>query len=107
MSKHTPGPWKHDTLTEIGGQKATCIYADTPDSPGGKTIIIRTGRVRGKSEVEAANIKLATAAPELLEALRETLSWMEDCLMDRQQRGLPSREAYETVRSAIAKATAD
>ena len=44
---------------------------------------------------------------ELLEALRETLSWMEDCLMDRQQRGLPSREAYETVRSAIAKATAD
>ena len=67
MSKHTPGPWKHDTLTEIGGQKTTCIYADTPDSPGGKTIIIRTGRVRG-GETEAANIRLATAAPELLHA---------------------------------------
>ena len=107
MSKHTPGPWKHDTLTEIGGQKTTCIYADTPDSPGGKTIIIRTGRVRGKSEVEAANIKLATAAPELLEALRETLAWMEDCLMDRGHPELPSRRAYNVVRNAVAKATGE
>lgn len=105
MSKHTPGPWKFDTLTEIGGRRVTCIYADTPDSPGGKTVVIRTGTVRG--DAESANVKLATAAPELLDALRSTLAWMEDCLMDRQQRGLPSREAYETVRAAIVKATAE
>lgn len=105
MSKHTPKPWKLGTLTEIGGRRTTCIYADTPDSPGGKTIVIRTGTVRG--EVESANVKLATAAPELLEALRETLAWMEDCLMDRGHPDLPSRRAYDTVINAIAKATGE
>ena len=105
MTKHTPGPWKFDTLAETGGRRTTCIYADAPDSSGGKTVVIRTGTVRG--EEESANVKLATAAPELLEALRETLAWMEDCLMDRGHPELPSRRAYETARAAIAKATAE
>ena len=118
MSKHTPGPWKHDTLTEIGGQKTTCIYADTPDSPGGKTIIIRTGRVRG-GETEAANIRLATAAPELLEALRETLEFAIEAnnrlpspeSKEEMESGFGCNswtvEAFKRARVAIAKATAE
>ena len=44
---------------------------------------------------------------ELLEALRETLAWMEDCLMDRGHPELPSRRAYDIVRNAVAKATGE
>ena len=105
MSKHIRGPWKLGTLTEFGVRRYTCIYADTPESPGGKTIVIRTGIVRG--EAEAASVKLATAAPELLEALESVKTYLEDCLCDRQQIGLPSRTAYDRVCAAIAKATAE
>ena len=98
-AKHTPGPWSELTGT-ITGPDGDEI-AEVVGGDGGRYL-------DDDANAEcAANARLIAASPEMLEALRDTLAWMEDCLMDRQQRGLPSREAYETVRTAIAKATAD
>lgn len=117
MPKHTPGPWKFDTLTEIGGRRTTCIYADTPETPSGKTIVIRTGTVRG--ETESANVKLATAAPELLEALRETLEFAIEAnnrlpppeSKEEMESGFGCNswtvDVFKRARKAIAKATAE
>lgn len=88
MSKHTPLTFENSGLVD-------CVFRGRE----------RVAEMIGPDGESLG--KLFAAAPEMLEALRDTLSWMEDCLMDRQQRGLPSREAYETVRTAIAKATAE
>lgn len=105
MPKHTPGPWRFGTLREIGGRAITCIYADTPDSPGGKTIVIRTGT---EKQVNRANINLATAAPELLEALVAVTEAYERLLSDKGYDAdtIASGKAGK-ARAAIAKATAE
>jgi hypothetical protein len=75
MLKHTPGPWKFETvLTSVGHchkigpfpwkhdkQNHACIYVNYPNHDG-----------RGLFEDElAANARLIAAAPDLLEALKD------------------------------------
>lgn len=109
MAKHIRGPWKFGTLTEFGVRRYTCVYADTPESPGGKTIVIRTGTVRG--EAEAASVKLATAAPELLEALVDILGWFNTTeirhAMTKKGEMSECNRIINLARAAIAKATAE
>ena len=96
-TKHTKDPWYYRE-----GQVASEF------SVHGCTIatVTRTSKHIGDEEADA-NGKLMAAAPELLTALQSTLSWMEDCLMDKSAAGTPSRRAYDTVRHAIAKATGE
>lgn len=93
--KHTPVPWCYR-----GGHVASETAAH------GCTIatVTRTSKHIGDDEADA-NGRLMAAAPEMLKSLESTLSWMEDCLMDKSAAGTPSRRAYDTVRAAIAKAT--
>lgn len=59
---------------------------------------------RESRELREAHNATVNMAAELLHELLATKSWMEDCMLERQQRGLPSRERYEAVAAIIAKA---
>ena len=67
QTKHTPGPWKTDSIyvvAEVSGGR-----------PGGE-VIIRCGRTvpgAGNKQEDEANAALTAAAPDLLEALREII----------------------------------
>ena len=63
MSKHTPGPWEVDHEGYVVGST-------------GK-VVCRTLRNVFRDEVDDANFCLIAAAPELLEALKETLEVLE------------------------------
>ncbi|MFU5563164.1 hypothetical protein ACM7V5_19615 [Pseudomonas aeruginosa] len=87
MRKHTPGPW------HVGGPNKCTIY----DKHGQRLANSFEGVMatqRTDSECEA-NARLIVAAPELLEALV--------ALVECEQ---TTPELWETVRAAIAKATA-
>jgi hypothetical protein len=62
MSKHTPGPWQFGTSSEGSFYKKNIAGAD------GYHVALTSSR--DDSEVDA-NARLISAAPELLEALRE------------------------------------
>lgn len=106
MSKHTPGPWRHGSQT---GANANTIYAvngkGPHDEPGicsvyGIPLYRRTDeQMRDIYDEGIANAKLIAAAPELLEALERTLSWLSS------YPGEGALGAYDQARSAIAKAT--
>lgn len=49
-------------------------------------------------------VKCMEDREQLIQALRSVKLWMEDCLMDIGVDGLPSKEAYKTVREAIQRA---
>lgn len=57
----------------------------------------------------AENIKikdanLIAAAPDMYAALKHVKKWMQHCLINAQQKGIPSRNAYDMVADAINKA---
>ena len=86
MSKRTPGPWK----IEAGGN--TTIYGK--DDIG----VIGGGAFARRTHPEAwANLRLAAAAPELLDALAQLVGCIDHGSHD------PS-SALEAARAAIAKA---
>ena len=85
MSKHTPGPWKWWTTHE-GAHRIN------PHKGG---LVIASCDTRNPfSEEQEANARLIAAAPDLLEALKETLA----------DGGL-SGATRDLVREAIAKAS--
>lgn len=96
-TKHTPGPWidwndEEDNwlLVQEDTQQVIALFPKGDDE--------------STKDQSLANCQLCAAAPELLAALKATQSWMEDCLCDRQHKGLPARTAYDAVCAAIAKA---
>lgn len=101
-AKHTPGPW------EAVGMAVHQV------SPGGREIIFGAHNTRGGDEDERrGNARLIAAAPELLDALRETLRALESHLDEScRDHGLGHRDMlcscnqHEVVRAraAIAKA---
>lgn len=100
---HTPGPWKHH---------GDAVWSEHESVSGKVTKGERTNhvcavssRLRMPERERLANARLIVSAPDLLAALQATKSWMEDCMFDMQQVGLPSRTAYVAVCEAIAKAT--
>jgi hypothetical protein len=68
-SKHTPGPWEVSPFTRKG--EPTRIDAEVE----GETVTIAVLGKRG--DETAANAELIAAAPELLQACRDTLTHME------------------------------
>lgn len=105
---HTPKPWKFSKML-LGSSKdrrsGFVVNRDHEPDEGFATRIcdMRCTPEKPFTECEA-NARLIAAAPDLLEALQAISKWMSDAMLDIQQRGLPSREAYEIARAAIAKA---
>jgi hypothetical protein len=104
---HTPGPWVAQ-VDPLGGSKRygprMAMVATTAGD--GSVCIDCTGSGKDFSE-SAANARLISAAPELLEALRECSIRLDACRMviaDPDAREMV-RESVSTARAAIAKAT--
>lgn len=116
MSKHTPGPWKADQgirsqaklvyINILHGKdrvSSASVYGHKTDgSPAGKEYVDRYGDKRQKPVISAeecrANARLIAAAPDLLEALEKTLTWLTS------YPGNGAITAYDQARAAIAKA---
>ena len=109
--KHTPGPWEVvngcDVFSGLGATNRNGVACDSDDGwhiadcANGKTFI--DGELVGDLEYseQAANAKLISAAPDLLEALQAALEWI-----DNAAHGVESYEdeVMESGRAAIAKA---
>ena len=88
--KHTPGPWVVDPAVRQG----FTVYAPK------EGFIVGTQDEEGRyGAIESeANARLIAAAPELLEALKSVIAWLD----------APDESAFsdsELARAAIAKAT--
>lgn len=99
MIKHTPGPWT-DSLGMAGRPVVSAVN---------QSLDIAVMSLRGKTEEEVySNARLIAAAPELLEALEESLAAMErmDALLLKLTESPKECEKGEIVRarSVIAKA---
>jgi len=96
MNKHTPGPW----IMEWEGNGYICpqgredSIACTANRP-----LDEDGESPWTQEEEEANARLIAAAPELLEALREVVKFIDTTTH------VGSQEALDAARAAIAKAT--
>ena len=99
MSKHTPGPWKveGDSVYYIDGIEADAI-----------NLICRCGDP--SNERFAADAHLIVAAPDLLEACKGALKWLEGIKLqgsearDYMSDGQPSDFGLNKLRAAIRKA---
>lgn len=95
MSKHTPGPWNVDFIDGVdgvfaAGDKRICQVNEVD-------IVGWNVRFRDESE---ANGRLIAAAPDLLEALQQAVTSMQDS-------GYPNDSlVIRAARQAITKATA-
>lgn len=89
MTKHTPGPWQYQFE---GGTTAFIV-----ESNGTTVAAIRVTENSTAHSRFAHNVRLMSAAPDLLDALCMVLD-DPDALDDRPR-------TYECVREAIAKAT--
>ena len=94
QGKHTPGPWEWvKDKSDWGG---TWIFSgDTP-------VLDYAGCGSHDTEISDANAHLISAAPDMLEALREVVSEY-----DNPDNGRYLRWAVDDARAAIAKATGD
>ena len=74
--KHTPGPWKFKPINYCG---TTPVYCGDilEKSIGGTGMII--AQCNGDTETANANARLIAAAPELLEACKEMLKYIDVC----------------------------
>jgi hypothetical protein len=102
-SKHTPGPWDWEALGQNGHNGLFNLYI--VDSTRRKI-----GTMYGKGDEREANARLIATAPDMLAALRANLAFAEHELELREPSADPdyikyAKEAVETARAAIAKAT--
>jgi hypothetical protein len=95
VSAHTPGPW-----TVGRGADGLPIVHTPPDtfSPSGQGVAHICKRTMCQDH--DANARLIAAAPELLAALKDTLSSLEACVKRRE----PDWNWYATPESVIGKA---
>jgi hypothetical protein len=89
--KHTPGPWVIQT------DNRGFYWIDKLTNDGGFSICNL-----GNVEEAKANAALIAAAPELLEACRDTLTRLEWWEEDRENRCIDN--AFAVLKCAIAKA---
>lgn len=108
MTKHTPGPWKFAPMFRDDPSGRQLVREDGTGFAIAETFL--PANSRAKHIDPKANAQLIAAAPELLEALRETLRELVT------PKGLPdagkgrTREqqaALTTAYAAIAKATGE
>ena len=68
MSKHTPGPWAATKFNPVTGEIDDCyLYVE----PG---IAVIERKVKGRDQHDTGNARLISAAPDLLEALEDSLT---------------------------------
>jgi hypothetical protein len=97
MTQHTPGPWMF--CTDSGGLVVETAY------PGSKQFLIAQVKTRypAGDGLHHANARLIAAAPDLLEALKEARSSLED--VDWDEFSTPAVEKLmRQCDAAIAKA---
>jgi len=102
MTKHSPGPW---TLTsQVAGDEDISIYGVTPVHKNPRWIarVYGQGRLARKDPETAANAALLLAAPDMLAAIEDVLSWHD--FSDDMHKPIEVRAAYMRARAAIAKA---
>lgn len=87
MTQYTPGPWS------IGGPYA---YKTTLLNARGESIANGGNNRAVSGEVLEASLRLASAAPDLLEALQAIMAGVAGC---------QTEEPWASARAAIAKAT--
>lgn len=92
MSKHTPGPW---ALSDIVGTRVI-VYPE--HEPNTFVADVRLGCVPAERETALADARLIGAAPELLAACKEYVSFV---LADQPARWTP---AFPLILEAIRKA---
>lgn len=113
-TKHTPGPWRLDIRSGCAGIKSS-EPDDSPgmgsDYPGNLLLFTRRGATFGGEhghwslpEETIANVTLAAAAPDLLEALerasRKLSAYVGVCAGDKEL----TDTVLPMVRAALAKA---
>ena len=101
MSKHTPGPYKADTVSADTGDIGVSaldgrIVVASVHNGASAISLLRDGT----AETQWANARLIAAAPEMLEALTVALGHMTGG-MDGEWRDC---DPVELIRAAIAKA---
>ena len=108
MTKHTAGPWQTDeTIVFVEGKEEDFAICHTQAK--------HTNTL--PYETSLANARLIATAPELLQALEETVEWMENASFDYSDgtvaHGVDQGEYYgwkghkelvEKMKNAIAKA---
>lgn len=98
MGKHTPGPWKHETVFDQRGNP--CAYSVWPCNQFyGRDRICMTPD--GTTCENLSNAQIIAAAPEMLEALKKAL----DALERADDYGVPGLgrvidAAYDAIRKA-------
>lgn len=108
MTRHTPGPWKHNGLARskphVHDELPACaIWAGAGEIPIA-TCDFSVGRFKAVSIAEQdANARLIAAAPDLLAALQFYVAICGNtCAQVSRQ---SAAEAYELAQVAITKAT--
>jgi len=101
--KHTPGPWRISGYNENMGYPEPVIAGMVNGCTAYVAVCIEC------QGMDDANARLIAAAPELLEALIEvtaTLAWNAhgECRAIHDGPIMPSSQAIEVARAAIAKA---
>lgn len=90
-TKHTPGPWKYDgmwSLVMAGKYEIAAIHAAR---------FAEDTKKRKRLDESQANARLIAAAPDLLEACKEALLWIETPTR-------PWAATADLIRAAIQKA---
>lgn len=96
-TKHTPGPWRACVWDPM---ERPHVHADVPGE--------RVCTAKRDLPLTAADARLIAAAPDLLEALKQILPFLEEDF-PADERAVPTTWAYGqavlAIRAAIAKAT--
>ena len=86
--KHTPGPWNYD-------RSGYSLYVNS-----GRELVTALSMDGKRLETSEANARLIAAAPDLLEALKSVIAWL-----DASDESAFSDSQLALARAAIAKAT--
>ncbi len=101
MTQHTPGPWTLQSLTMYEGGEENTGW----EVVGANGDTICDNQTYYPHAVSLPDARLIAAAPELLEALRETLTNIAQLAPLWESQGRSSEPWESNVRAAIAKAT--
>jgi len=108
MSGHTPGPWIAGDRTDCiaaGDVCVVCFGHDYDDYGGVRARAPEPWELAPYQAEANANARLIAAAPDLLEACRLAMPFIEAIYREHGRAYLPnSGDALEVVQAAIAKA---
>ena len=100
MSKHTPGPWIHFFKNKYLEWHVGLPCGPSSDAPNMNIALCPDGVPGSDLNESEANARLIAAAPELLEALKELVSYAEHPDFD----GAPSDASLAKAKAVVAKA---